>query len=57
MDAKPTKIDLFHIFKSKQVNFITTKKNNILDLEWLKLCKISKSFMILILIIFRSDVK
>ena len=32
MDAKPTETDLFHIFKSKQVNFIATRKN-ILDLK------------------------
>ena len=25
MDAKPTEIDLFHIFKSKQINFIATR--------------------------------
>ena len=25
MDAKPTEIDLFHIFKSKQINFIATQ--------------------------------
>ena len=24
-DAKPTEIDLFHIFKSKQINFIATR--------------------------------
>ena len=27
MDAKPTEIDLFHIFKSKQINFIATQIN------------------------------
>ena len=25
MDAKPTETDLFHIFKSKQVNFVATE--------------------------------
>ena len=29
MDAKPTETDLFHIFKSKQVNFIAARKNHI----------------------------
>ena len=34
MDAKPTEIVLFHIFKSKQINFIATR---ILDLKSLKI--------------------
>ena len=57
MDAKPTEIDLFHILKSKQINFIATRITFYIDLKSLKLCNILKSFMISIFIIFLRNVK
>ena len=48
MDAKPTEMDLFHIFKSDQIklNEFNCHTNNILGLKSLKLCKILTSFVI-----------
>ena len=59
MDAKPTEMDLFHIFKSHQIkaNQFYCHTNNILGLKSLKLCKILTLFMILILVKFLLNVK